>query len=148
MSQVYILASDIYLPLADINKFAVNTCVKTEDSFLEIYNLTKKKYCSELDLSLDDSYVLNLKAYLSQNLTPESEVELWSIWLGSDFSRCNQTKINLKHIPNDNMIYDQVDYYYETNFKPTYKVITLSDLNKTYISWLINKSGACIIIKV
>ena len=148
MSRVLILSSDIKMP--EFHSAEVLSITKSYygRDCLEIDRFVKKAYFYEIDISAPEFALLELKKYLTENTEPSSEIELWSIWLGGDFTKHYLTMPKTSNIPNADLkdIEDSIDEYAEKHFNPKVRKTRICELSIDDISFIDNHTGVCLIV--
>lgn len=73
-----------------------------------------------VDISATKLGLSELKKYLTKSTKPGNEVELWSIWLGGDFTKHYSSIPKTMNIPSATLydIEESIDYYAEEHFNP------------------------------
>ncbi|SCG82138.1 hypothetical protein DW1_0527 [Proteiniborus sp. DW1] len=164
MSIVHLLAYDFSLPEIDmrvfkekiagkstigfVQGFSVSNCYWSKDD-IEVSNFITGQYLYDVDLTEEDSCIENFKNYLFRYMKPNSEIELWSIWLGGDDSKHYTIMPRLNNVPSEDvsMVNDEIGYFAEHYFKPVKRGIELSLLSKKDILFVLENTGVCLIIK-
>lgn len=164
LSIAHLLAYEFPLPEIDMRVFKDKTVGKTTIGFvqgfsvsncywskndIELSNFITRQYFYEVELTEEDSCIENFKNYLLRYMKPNSEIELWSIQLGGDYSRRYTTMPRLNNIPSEDvsMVNDEIDYFAEHYFKPVRREMKLSLLSKEDILFILENTGVCLIIK-
>lgn len=159
MSFASFIASDYPLPKVNLQTLktflAMSTAVEFSSGFAvePIYyddeGFINKKYKYNISLETDNACVESLRQYLIENMKNESEVEVWSIWVGGDYTKHYKTKISFKHTPvkDFDTVNDDVDWYTEFNFVPKRRSVYVSALTIEDISFVLDNSGVCLVIK-
>lgn len=164
MSVIHLLAYDFPLPEVDMRQFKEGFVSKTTIGFLqgfsvincycskdnvEVFNLITKKYCHDVGLTEEDSCIENFKNYLFKYMKPHTEIEIWSIYLGGDYSKHYTMMPRLNNIPLEHLLIvnDEIDYFTEYYFKPVKKEINLSMMSKKDVLFVLENTSVCLIIK-
>ena len=103
MSCVCLIAAEKPLPLCNFQEMRTKTVVYGDTKYIlsatqgfqvsehcyyryavDQLNLTMKPYQYELSVEADESDLLHLKEYLSENFSAGEVVELWNLWVGVD----------------------------------------------------------------
>ncbi len=131
-----------------VQGFSVINCYHSKD-YMEISNLITRKYCHDVELEEEDSSIENFKNYLFKYMKPHTEIEIWSIYLGGDYSKHYTIMPRLNNIPLEHllMVNDEIDYFTEYYFKPIKKEINLSMMSRKDISFVLENTGVCIVVK-
>lgn len=164
ITQVYLLASDYQLSEIKWRTFVKDDiegesneqkdwfyicdsdCKKYVDSEIA-YNMIKQ-YCYTLSFSDELSCLEDLRDYLLKHMKTNSQIDIWSIWLGGDISMNYTIMPKLNNLPlNDILaIYDEMDYFSEYYFRPTIRKTTINSLNEEDIRFISDNTGVCLII--
>lgn len=129
--------------------FAVEHCYYQKAETIEIAELISKQYIYAVQLTADIFCVEELKNYLSKNMEPNSEIEIWSIYLGGDYTQHYKImpKLNTTSPYDLKMISDEMDYFKEHNFEPIRLVAGLILLSEKDVSFILSNTGACLSIR-
>ena len=149
MSHVYILSSDMQMPeFHGLEDFFIENSYYKRVSYPELDRFIKKEYYYSLGISLNQLALLKFKQYLAKNMTPDSEIELWSLWLGGDTTKHYKTMPKVSNISNVDLkdIEDLIDYYSENNFSPLIRKVNISELTISDIAFIDTQSGSCLIV--
>lgn len=147
MSHVLILSSDIKMPkFYDDAGLHIEANHHKRDIYVEIDRYIKKEYYNETYINTDHIPLLKLKEYLLKNMKPDSEIELWSLWLGGDFTKHYHTMPKISNIPGGNLkdVEDSIDYYAENHFSPVIRKVRVSEMSINDISFINTQSGSCL----
>lgn len=114
----------------------------------EIDRFLIKAYYYTMDISVNELALLELKKYLTENTEAGSEVELWSIWLGGDFTKHYLSMPKISNIPTKALkeIEDSIDAYAEDHFNPEIRKTRICELCINDISFIDKYTGACLIM--
>ena len=149
MSHVIILSSDIKMPeFYSIEGFPIEQSYYDRDYCREIDCFVKKEYYYSMDISANKAALLELKKYLMENISPDNEIELWSLWLGGDHTKHYLTMPKISNIPAVVLddVEDSIDYYTENNFNPAIRKVSICELSINDISFIQDHSGVCLIV--
>ena len=129
--------------------FAVDHCYYLKAETTEIAELISKQYIYNVQLSADISCIEDFNNYLSKNMEPDSEIEIWSIYLGGDYTKHYKIMPKLNNTSSNDlqMINDELDYFKEHNFKPERRVTGLISLSEEDVAFMLSNTGACLSIK-
>jgi hypothetical protein len=147
MSHVLILSSDI-----EMTEYHSDNVLITNSYFgkecIEIDRFVKKAYFYVIDISATKQALLELKKYLTTNTEPGNEVELWSIWLGGDFTKHYRSMPKISNIPSSELkdIEDLIDDYAEEHFNPKIRRTHICELSINDISFIDNHTGVCLVV--
>lgn len=148
MSHVIILSSDFKMP-----EFHSSEAVSITKSYYgrecpELDRFVKKTYFYAIDISATKLALSELKKYLTENTERGSEVELWSIWLGGDFTKHYLSMPKTSNISYSALkdIEDSIDYYSEEHFNPEIRKTSICELSINDISYIDNHTGVCLIV--
>ena len=148
MSHVIILSSDIKMPeFLSAEAFSITKSYYGQECS-EIDRFVKKAYFYAIDISATKLALSELKKYLTKNTKPGSEVELWSIWVGGDFTKHYLSMPKTSNIPSASLkdIEDSIDDYAEEHFNPEIKKTSICELSINDISFIDNHTGVCLIV--
>lgn len=154
MSSVTLIASDYPIPF--INRqpslrltdrsFPHGHLAGTDDADAYI----NKQYKNSISLTADESCVDALRQHLNENMRNDSEVEIWSIWLGSGFKEYVNYNVPAKHIPYSE-IYDveyEIDEYVENKLvKAKHRKTTVQNLQIDDILFVKKNFYVCLTIR-
>ena len=131
-----------------VQGFSVSNCYWSKDD-VEIANFITRQYLYEVELTEEDSCIENFKNYLSRHMKSNSEIELWSIQLGGDYSKHYTIMPRLNNVPLEDVsiVNDEIDYFPEYHFRPIRREIKLSLLSKKDVLFILENTGVCLIIK-
>jgi len=131
-----------------VQGFSVSNCYWSKDD-VEIANFITRQYLYEVELTEEDSCIENFKNYLSRHMKSNSEIELWSIQLGGDYSKHYTIMPRLNNVPLEDVsiVNDEIDYFSEYYFEPIRREIKLSLLSKKDVLFILENTGVCLIIK-
>lgn len=162
---LFLLASDYPMPKVDfkifkekniagnfvgfMQGFAVDHCDYLKAETTEIAELISKQYIYDVQFPADISCIEDFKNYLSKNMEPNSEIEIWSIYLGGDNTKHYKIMPKLNNTSSNDlqMISDEMDYFKEHNFEPERRVTSVISLSKEDVSFFLNNTGACLSIR-
>jgi hypothetical protein len=150
MSHALILSSDIEMPeFYGIEGFSVGKSYYDRDYCQEIKRFVKKEYYYSIDISTNKPALSSLKEYLTENIRPDGEIELWSVCLGGDFTKHYPTVPKISNIPAVVLddVEDSVDYYAENNFNPVIREVSIRELSVNDISFMLDHTGVCLIVR-
>lgn len=148
MSHVLILSADIKMPeFYGVEGFTIKMSYYGRGC-LEFDRFVKKEYYYSIYISTDTLALSKLKEYLLKNMKPDSEIELWSLWLGGDLSKHYHTMPKISNISDINLkdIEDSIDYYTETHFSPIIRKASVCGLSLNDIAFINSQSGCCLIV--
>lgn len=148
MSHVLILSSDTKMPEFHSSEALSITKSYYGREYLEIDRFVKKTYFYEIDISASKLALFELKKYIAANMEPGSEVELWSIQLGGDFTKHYLTMPKTSNIPTAALkdIENLIDEYAEEHFNPKIRKTCIDALSIDDISFIDNHTGVCLIV--
>lgn len=132
-----------------IQRFSVEHCDYLKEETTEIAELISKQYIYNVQLTADISCIEELKNYLSKNMEPNSEIEIWSIYLGGDYTQHYKIMPKLNNTSSNDlqMISDEMDYFKEHNYEPKRRVTGLISLSKEDVSFVLSNTVACLSIR-
>lgn len=148
MSHVLILSSDIKMPeFHSAEAFSITKSYYGRECS-EIDRFIKKAYFYEIDISATKWALSELKKYLTENTKPGNEVELWSIWLGGDFTKHYLSMPRTSNIPSAALkdIENLIDDYAEEHFNPKIRKMRIHELSIDDISFIGSHTGVCLIV--
>ncbi len=149
MSHVLILSSDIKMPeFYGVDGLVIEKNYHKRYVYPEIDHFIKKEYYNSIYISTNKLVLSDFKEYLLKNMKPDSEIELWSLWLGGDFTKHYPSMPKISNVPDISLedVEDSIDYYTEFHFSPVIKKVTVSGLSINDISFINTQSGSCLII--
>lgn len=130
----------------DVEGFSVDKSYYNRNFCLELDRFIKKEYYYSIYISTDKLALSKLKEYLLKNMNPDSEIELWSLWLGGDTTKHYPTMPKISNIPNIKDVEDSIDYYTENHFSPIIRKVSVCGLSINDISFINSQSGSCLIM--
>lgn len=149
MSHVLILSSDKKMPdFYGVEGFHIEKSYHKQNIYVDLDRFIKKEYYNEIYIYTNNFALWKLKEYLLKNMKTDSEIELWSLWLGGDFTKHYPSMPKISNIPDVclNDVEDSIDFYTENHFSPVIKKVSLCELSINDISFLNTQSGSCLII--
>lgn len=149
MSHILILSSDIKMPeFYSTEVFSITKSYYGREC-LEIDRFIKKANYYAIEISETKLALSKLKQYLTENTELGSEVELWSIWLGGDFTKHYLSMPKTSNIPSAALkdVEDSIDEYAEEHFNPEIRKRHICELSMNDILFINNHTGACLIVR-
>lgn len=149
MSHVLILSSNMQMPEFDGKEdFFIKKSYYDRISCPELDRLIKKEYYYSFGITPNQLALLEFKQYLAKNMVTDSDIELWSLWLGGDLTKHYPTMPKVSNISNEDLkdIEELIDYYSENNFSPVIRKVSITELSISDISFLESQSGSCLIV--
>lgn len=139
MSHAYFIASDYELakPSYEDLNFLIFSEYYSPHDVPKKY--TDKKHIYNVDFKTHEMSVQKIISYLTENMKPDSEVEIWSMWLGSPFCDSSAPDPKIKNMsPKEYAQYiDDIHWYNDVRditFEKIY--IYLSDIKREHFEYL------------
>jgi len=156
MSLAYVIACDYPLPETEME-----IEYKSELGFSiygdyyacchDVSDFVVKKFRYDFSIDTRKQYLEDLRKYLITNMNNNTDVELWSIMLGGDYTKQYEytIRIPIKNVPLNELdaVEDSINYYTEHFFTPQLKYTSVMTLNEDDIGFILNNTGVCLIIK-
>jgi len=112
-------------------------------------NLAAKKYLYEFSIHKCDQCMEDFRHYLTGNMRDNTELEIWSIWLGNDFTKHDKHKFPVKNIRFEDITVDY-DWYREelyVHYIPQRRKASVGTLSNDDLSFIEKNYGVCLVIR-
>jgi hypothetical protein len=129
-----------------IEGFSIEKSYYDRDHCPEINRFVKKEYYYSISVSANRLALMKFKEYLMKNIGSGSEIELWSLWLGGDYTKHYPAMPKLSNLPNTAWkdVEDSLDYYTENHFNPVIRKVSVCELSIDDISFMTDHTGVCL----
>ena len=148
LSIVTLIAYDYPLPKTEFHS-GFSILGNYYASCYEVSDFATKKFKYDISLEINNQCIEDLRNYLAKSMVTDTEVELWRIWLGGDYTKPYKEKVPVKHIRSCELddVYDGIDLYTENSFVPQRKETSIMTLAEDDISFVLDNWCVCLAIK-
>lgn len=147
MSHIILICSDKEFNVSKLNFNNFNIEICDYSLYCEFENIINKKYVYEVYIDYNKNSFYEFKKFISENIYKNEQIDILSLWFGGDYSKHIVSMPKFKNIKDYGFVEEEIDYYYENNYKLKYYYVNAECFDINHFYDLMNKYGISITIK-